>query len=81
VFLKVVYSDADPRWSLGVAVVNDELYVIGGKTEEGYSFSAVNEKYTPIGYVPEFPSWIILPLFFVATLVGVVVKRKVFRPT
>jgi hypothetical protein len=31
--------------------------------------------------IPEFPSWIILPLFFVATLVGVVVKRKVFRPT
>mgnify|MGYP001155236202 CR=1 FL=1 len=31
--------------------------------------------------IAEFPSWIILPLFFVATLVGVVVKRKVFRPT
>jgi len=31
--------------------------------------------------VPEFPSWVILPLFFVATLVGVLVRRKVFRPT
>jgi parallel beta-helix repeat protein len=31
--------------------------------------------------IPEFPSWVILPLFFVATLVGVAVRRKVFRPT
>jgi hypothetical protein len=31
--------------------------------------------------IPEFPSWVILPLFFVATLVGVIVKRKAFRPT
>ena len=31
--------------------------------------------------VPEFPAWIILPLFFVATLVGVAVRRKVFHPT
>jgi parallel beta-helix repeat protein len=30
--------------------------------------------------VPEFPSWIVLPLFFVATLVGVGIRRKVFRP-
>jgi len=31
--------------------------------------------------IPEFPSWVVLPLFFLATLVGVLVKRKVFRPT
>lgn len=31
--------------------------------------------------IPEFPLWVILPLFFVATLVGVAVRRKVFRPT
>jgi parallel beta-helix repeat protein len=35
----------------------------------------------PATHIPEFPSWVILPLFFVATLVGVVVRRKVFRPT
>jgi N-acetylneuraminic acid mutarotase len=68
-----------PRWSLGVAVVNDELYVIGGYDGENYRNE--NEKYTPAGYIPEFPLWVILPLFFVATLVGIVVKRKVFRPT
>ena len=31
--------------------------------------------------IPEFPSWIVLPLFFVAALVGVVAKRKLFHPT
>jgi parallel beta-helix repeat protein len=31
--------------------------------------------------IPEFPSWILLPLFFVATLVVVGIKRKAFRPT
>jgi N-acetylneuraminic acid mutarotase len=67
------------RYGFSVAVVNDELYVIGGKTSDNYL--AVNEKYTPIGYIPEFPSWVVLPLFFVATLVGVAVRRKVFRPT
>jgi N-acetylneuraminic acid mutarotase len=67
------------RYSLGVAVVNDELYAIGGYN--GGTDLAVNEKYTPAGYIPEFPSWIFLPLFFVATLVGVAVRRKVFRPT
>jgi len=67
-----------PRWSLGVAVVNDELYAIGGKTGED-NYSAINEKYTPLDYIPEFPSWIILPLFLTATLVGVLVRKRLVR--
>ena len=79
------------RFDAGVAVVNDMLFVIGGFTTEyctdsftlnpSITYSAVNEQYTPIGYIPEFPSSIVLPLFFVATLVGVAIKRKSFRPT
>jgi hypothetical protein len=65
------------RLSQGVAVVNDELYVIGGKTG-GDTHSAANEKYTPADYVPEFPSWIVLPLFVFATL-SVIVYRKKLR--
>jgi hypothetical protein len=30
--------------------------------------------------VPEFPLWIVLPLFLVASMAGVVAKRKLFRP-
>jgi len=67
-------SMSTPRYSLGVAVVNDTLYAIGGKSGDNYL--AVNEKYTPLGYIPEFPSWIILPLFLVATLAVIVCKKK-----
>jgi hypothetical protein len=64
-----------PRWSLAVAVVNDELYAIGGKTT-AETFSSANEKYTPAGYIPEFPSWVVLPLFAFATLVVIVYRTK-----
>lgn len=43
-----------PRWALGVAVVDDVLYAIGGKTEEGNSYSAANEAYLPVGYAGDF---------------------------
>jgi N-acetylneuraminic acid mutarotase len=63
-----------PRYALGVAVIDDELYAIGGKTEED-TYSAVNEKYTPHGYIPEFPSW--TPL--IITLVAVVAVAVIYR--
>lgn len=66
-----------PRWFLDVAVVNDELYAIGG--EDGEATLATNEKYTPAGYIPEFPSWITLPLFLTATSFAVITKKKLFR--
>jgi hypothetical protein len=72
------------RYGLGVAVIDDKIYAIGGKKGgETYptEYYSKNEMYTPAGYIPEFPSWIVLPLFFVATLVCVAVRRKVFRPT
>jgi len=65
-----------PRYSLGVAVLNDTLYAIGGRPDTD-NFLAVNEKYTPSGYIPEFPSWTILPLLIAATLVGVIIRNKI----
>jgi parallel beta-helix repeat protein len=63
--------------------VGDTPYIINEDNQDNYPLmepAEIPEIKIP-ETIPEFPSWIILPLFFVATLVGVVVKRKVFRPT
>jgi N-acetylneuraminic acid mutarotase len=65
------------RYVLGVAVVDNSLYAIGGR--EGWfgsPTSAANERYTPADFIPEFPSWIILPLFLIATLVIVFFRKS-----
>jgi N-acetylneuraminic acid mutarotase len=71
------------RHYFGAAVIDDTIYAIGGHIYHyipgDFAPVATNEQYTPIGYIPEFPSWIVLFLFFVVSLVGVVAKRKVFR--
>jgi N-acetylneuraminic acid mutarotase len=74
------------RFSTGVAVLNDSFYVIGGYTlEGGYTPeqwspstvpSAVNEQYTPVESIPEFPSWIILPLFAITAFLVAVFRKK-----
>jgi hypothetical protein len=70
------------RIQVGVAVVNDTLYIIGGYTlmiGNNVFASDVNEQYTPIDYIPEFPSWAILPLLFVASFVAIIYKKKLQR--
>lgn len=67
------------RHSLGVAVMNDILYAIGGgSTNLNVRQYDENERYTPIGYIPEFPSWTILPLLLVATVVAIIYKKRLF---
>jgi hypothetical protein len=34
----------------------------------------------PEQQIPEFPSWIILPLFLIATVFALVVRKRLFRP-
>lgn len=72
------------RYFTQIGVVDDVLYAIGGGIGDplgspgvGYESTNANEKYAPAGYIPEFPSWAILPLIFVATLVGVIVRNKI----
>ncbi len=64
------------RYQLAVAVVYDAIYAIGG-FDPDYNASTTNEQYFPIGYIPEFPSFFVLPLFMIATLLVIIIfKRK-----
>jgi hypothetical protein len=64
------------RQCLGVAVVDDILYAIGGGSTWAHWYFGANERYTPVGYIPEFPSWVILPLLITATLLIIICKQK-----
>jgi N-acetylneuraminic acid mutarotase len=70
------------RYNFGVAVINDTIYAIGGHTYDFiglFAPSAANEQYTPIGYIPEFPSWAILPLLLIASLTAIFYKQILLR--
>ena len=79
------------RFSTGIAVLNDKLYVIGGYTLKGGDsvdnlfpstiFSAVNEQYMPVETIPEFPSWTPLLIMLVAVIaVAVIYRRSIHKP-
>ena len=81
-----VYDPEADVWSAGtplptpltnpaVAVVNDLIYVIGGGVGWLTATAAV-EQYTPVGYISEFPLWVILPLLITATLVIIICKQR-----
>ena len=65
------------RYGLGVAIVNDVVYAIGGVTGWIAPTTATNEQYTPAGYIPEFPSWTPTLLILIVLAVAVAIyKRK-----
>jgi len=63
-----------------LAVVDDILYAIGGGDscgEYGYESLGTTEKYTPVGYIPEFPASIAVPLLITTTFAATLIyKRK-----
>lgn len=69
------------RSQFGVVVVNDILYVIGGYLRSSSHLTplALTEQYTPIDYIPEFPSWIVLPLLIAGTLVVTIARKKLVK--
>jgi len=69
------------RYGLGVAVVNDSLYAIGGREGwVGFPISAANERYTPADFIPEFPSWTpLLIMLFAVLAVAVIYKRNIHK--
>jgi N-acetylneuraminic acid mutarotase len=64
------------RCYFGAAVINDELYAIGGRNSSESEGLATNEKYTPPEHIPEFPTWTVLPILGATTLVAVICKQK-----
>lgn len=58
-----------------VAVVDDVLYAIGGVQGAIGDVYAINQQYTPVGYIPEFPSWIVLPLIITTTVAIIICKK------
>ena len=68
---------SSPRHSLGLATINDILYATGGYYEST-EINNKNEQYTPIGYIPEFPSWTIpVAGFLITILVSMVYRRRI----
>ena len=70
----------DSAGSAGMAVVNDQIYRIGGLSHNesvSPSYAQLDEclRYTPAGYstVPEFPSWMVPPLIIVAITISIAV--------
>jgi len=47
----------NPRYGLGVAVLNDTFYAIGGniRSNDTDTAVAINERYTPRGFLPPYP--------------------------
>jgi N-acetylneuraminic acid mutarotase len=63
-----------PRARLTVAVVDDMLYAIGGRSEGNWL--AVNERYTSVGYISEFLSWTPLLISLILIVVVVAIYRR-----
>jgi N-acetylneuraminic acid mutarotase len=66
------------RSSFEVVVVDNEIYAVGGRNDDGLVYAL--EKYTPAGYIPEFSSLVMLPLFLTVTLFTIILKRRLFHP-
>jgi N-acetylneuraminic acid mutarotase len=87
-----IYNPADDSWVEGspapvarpvaaTAVVDDMIYVIGGRTGQWWYMTFMHpsdlcEQYSPLGYIPEFSSWTVLPLIGIGMLVVTVFRRK-----
>ena len=89
--MTLIYNPENDTWSKGTpmslnrfspacGVINDTIYVIGGMVNIHWT-TQTNEQYTPLEYIPEFPSWIILPLFLISTLTVAFYRKKIWRQT
>ncbi len=64
------------RNNLAVGVVEERLFAIGGLST--YALRTT-EEYTPMGYIPEFPSSLLVPLFVILTMLASTICGKRLR--
>jgi N-acetylneuraminic acid mutarotase len=82
-----VYDPLNDSWTIGspmptgrnnlaVVVVEEKLFAIGGLST--YALRTT-EEYTPIGYIPEFPSFILASIFVTLAILASTIVRKSLR--
>jgi hypothetical protein len=75
-----VYTLPNPLFVDGFGNFTAIISVLNQTTTSQFSIKAIdelgNEALATFAVIPEFPSWIILPLFLVVTLFGVIIKKK-----
>ena len=62
----------------GYAILGTGSFLISDDPPIGTSYVWII-KTDSIGTIPEFPSWIILPLFLTVTLIGILVRKRLTR--
>jgi len=77
------YEGLGDSHALFVVQTDDGGYALAGTTRSSYEgayydvwFAEVDASGDP---VPEFPSWLILPLFLMASLVAIIVKKRLTK--
>ena len=80
-WLKTIYwfrlIDPDPKVDLNLSCIE---YGFGLAQNPSKNYAMKPAAYAYAEIVPEFPSYIVLPLFMIATLLAVIVYRSFFQP-
>ena len=75
------YGGTGTEYVYSLVQTGDGGYALAGGTE---SFGAGNSDFLLVktdehGVIPEFPSWVILPLFIITTLFAITFKKRLFH--
>jgi len=71
------YGIADYNRAYSLVQTSDGGLALAGSSGSGFSdFWLI--KTDKSGIIPEFPSWVILPLFLIATLFSIIIRKRLF---
>jgi len=76
------YGGTEHERAHSLVVTSDGGFALVGETESfgsGFSDSWL-VKTDEYGIIPEFPSWVILPLFLTATFFSIIIRKRLFGP-